>query len=122
MDEKSIVFSVNQTLVPDAQLNTFNEALCFTTYNAIIFTNYNTTETTANSTTITNVIWMDSLPEAIIAEDLFMLGTLDTASPGIIAVASTIGLIGACQVVYKKRKKNEWGSNANKMYKLWRDE
>lgn len=101
----SIIFSVNQTLIPNAQLNTRDPSLGIITYNAIIFTNYNTTETTANSTTITNVVWMDSLPEAIIVEQLFMLATLDTISLRLTAAASTIALLGVCKVIFIKRRR-----------------
>ncbi len=102
VDGYSLVFSVNHSLVPNARLNVYDSS-----YNAFVFTNYNTTETTANSTTITNVIWMDSIPYSLIYEYIFHLATLDTANFGIAAVASTIGLVGVCQVVYIKRRKKK---------------
>ncbi|NPE09683.1 MAG: hypothetical protein GNW80_15465 [Asgard group archaeon] len=107
LDEKSIIFTVNQTFAPTTPLNAFNETLSFTTYNAIIFTNYNTTETHTNGTTILNVVWMDSLPESILYEVLFRIVTLDSANPGIMVVVCTIGLVGVCQVVYLKRRKKQ---------------
>ncbi len=74
MDEKSIIFNVNQTFAPTTPLNPFNETLSFTTYNAIIFTNYNTTETQNNGTTTLNVVWMDAIPGSFIYTDLFKWG------------------------------------------------
>ncbi|MHA1123499.1 MAG: hypothetical protein ACTSPC_11950 [Candidatus Heimdallarchaeota archaeon] len=107
IDEKSIIFNVNQTFAPTTPLNPFNETLSFTTYNAIIFTNYNTTETHTNGTTILNVVWMDALPGKVIYEILFNLVSLASANPGIMVVVSTIGLVGVCQVVYLKRRKKQ---------------
>ena len=106
LDEKSIIFNVNQTFAPTTPLNPFNETLSFTTYNAIIFTNYNTTETQNNGTTTLNVVWMDSLPQSIIIEDLFSLATTLNSNLGSMVVGSVIGLVGVCQVVYLKRRKN----------------
>ena len=106
-DEKSIIFTVNQTFAPTTPLNTHNETLGFTTYNTIIYTNYNTTETQTNGTTTLNVVWMDSFPQWIIVELLFSLGSYASSNPGIMVVVSTIGLVGVCQVVYLKRRKKQ---------------
>ncbi len=104
-DENAIIFNVNQTFAPTTPLNPFNETLSFTTYNAIVFTNYNTTENSASGTTTLNVVWMDALPGKIIYENLFHFVSYASANPGIVVIASTIGLVGVCQAVYLKRRK-----------------
>ena len=109
VNENSIIFNANQSLIPNARFSTFNETQGFTTYNVLIVTTYNTTETYTNTngtSTISNVIWMDLLPESIIGR-LFNLYTLCTSNPGIIIIASTIGFVGACQVMPLMKRKRK---------------
>ncbi|MHA1156799.1 MAG: hypothetical protein ACTSQK_11895 [Candidatus Heimdallarchaeota archaeon] len=105
LDEKSIIFNVNQTFAPTIPFITHSVVLSYKTDNAIIFTNYNTTETRTDDK-IVNVVWMDALPERIIEEVLFYFSYgYGPAYPGIMVIISAIGLVVVCQVVYLKRRR-----------------
>lgn len=108
-NNNSIIFTVNQTLVPNTLLNPHNSTLGFTTFNAIVFTNYNTTITetiTNGSPTISSVIWMDALPDNVFVGNLFIMGSLPNSNVGInsLIIISTFVMTVTSYLLYEKRK------------------
>ncbi len=104
LDGNSLIFPVNQTLVGSTP---FNRSIQLNDYNYLLaFANFNTTrtETFANGTTsISNVTLMDELPVFLISNILFHLLTLDSRID-IVVFISLIGLVGASQVIFIKRR------------------
>ncbi len=105
LDGNSLIFPVNQTLVGttplngSTPLNPDQQFLAFATYNAT------RTETFANGTTsISNVTLMSDLPAFRIGNVLFHLFTLDNRI-NIVVFIGIIGLVGASQVIFVKRRK-----------------
>lgn len=108
IEENSIIFSTNQTFVPTSPFNPYNETLGYHICNVVIFANYNTTvtETHTNGTTISNVVWMDALPNKILREYLFHVGGLNPWGAGTssIFIISSFVLVVTIFLCYERRR------------------
>ncbi|MGC9780500.1 MAG: hypothetical protein HZR80_14735 [Candidatus Heimdallarchaeota archaeon] len=104
LDGNSLIFPVNQTFVNktpingSTPLNPDHQFLAFATYNTT------RTETFANGTTIiSNVTLMDALPDYYISY-MYHIITHDSRI-NIVIFIGLIGLVGASQVIYLKRRR-----------------
>jgi len=108
LDGNSIIFTVNQTYVPTSPFNPYNETLGFHINNIVIFTNYNTTltESYTNGNSISNVVWMDALPQKILSEYLFHLGGLNPWDAGTssIFIISSFVIAVTIYLIYERRR------------------